>query len=498
MTTWPWSSSVSVPSSSVTGTCATGARRARRGRGPALRLGVAVAAVAGGDAGRVAGRGRNSRGVALAAVGRPAASSGLGLDVVAERLAELLVGDGQRHAVLRALRAGERGHDVAEVELERVGERRVLGVLVVPEALLLGVGLDEVDLLLRPAREQQVAQRLLVDREDRAGRAELRAHVADRRPVGEREVRQAVPVELDELADDPLLAEQLRDGEDEVGRGRTLGQLAVQLEADDLRDEHRHRLAEHGRLRLDAADAPAEDAEPVDHRGVRVGPDERVGVGDAVLLVDEHDAAQVLEVHLVDDARLRRHDLEVVEGVLAPAEELVALAVAFVLLLGVEAERGLRAVRVDLDGVVDDQLRRDEGVDAGRIAAEVGHRVAHGGEVDDRGHAGEVLHDHAGGGEGDLLAGLRVRVPGRQRLDVLLRDGAVAFGAEEVLEQDLEAEGQAGDVVGGLQGVESEDVEFTVADAQLGAGVEAVVGHAPDVTSGGSPTRRRRSRVWSS
>ena len=120
------------------------------------------------------------------------------------------------------------------------------------------------------------------------------------------------------------------------------------------------------------------------------------------------------------------------------------------------------------------------------------HRVAHRGEVDDRGHAGEVLHDHAGGGEGDLLAGLRVRVPGRQRLDVLLRDGAVAFGAEEVLEQDLEAEGQAGDVVGGLQGVESEDVEFAVADAQLGAGVEAVVGHAPDVTSGGSATRRRR------
>ena len=68
-----------------------------------------------------------------------------------------------------------------------------------------------------------------------------------------------------------------------------------------------------------------------------------------------------------------------------------------------------------------------------------------------------------------------------------LRDGAVAFGAEQVLEQDLEAEGQAGDVVGGLQGVESEDVEFAVADAQLGAGVEAVVGHAPDVTSAAPP-----------
>ena len=41
----------------------------------------------------------------------------------------------------------------------------------------------------------------------------------------------------------------------------------------------RHRLAEHRRLGLDAADAPAQHAQAVDHRGVRVGADERVGVG---------------------------------------------------------------------------------------------------------------------------------------------------------------------------------------------------------------------------
>src|SRR5919206_312858 len=36
----------------------------------------------------------------------------------------------------------------------------------------------------------------------------------------------AATVELDELADDALLAQQLGDGEDEVGRGRALGQRA--------------------------------------------------------------------------------------------------------------------------------------------------------------------------------------------------------------------------------------------------------------------------------
>ena len=122
--------------------------------------------------------------------------------------------------------------------------------------------------------------RLVVDREEAAGRAVFRRHVADRGAVGERHVGEAGAVELDELADDALLAQHLRDGQHEVGRGDALAQLAGQLEADDLRDQHRDRLAEHRRLGLDAADAPAEHGEAVDHRGVRVGADERVGIGE--------------------------------------------------------------------------------------------------------------------------------------------------------------------------------------------------------------------------
>ena len=44
-----------------------------------------------------------------------------------------------------------------------------------------------------------------------------------------------------------------------------------------------------------------------------------------------------------------------------------------------------RAERVDLHGVVDDQLGGDERVDPRRVAAHLGHRVAHGREVDDAG-----------------------------------------------------------------------------------------------------------------
>ena len=55
-----------------------------------------------------------------------------------------------------------------------------------------------------------------------------------------------------------------------------------------------------------------------------------------------------------------------------------------------------------------------------RVAAELGHRVAHRGEVDDRGHAGEVLHQTRAGMNCELLAGLGLRVAsGRERVDVV-------------------------------------------------------------------------------
>ena len=380
------------------------------------------------------------------------------------------------HAVLRALRARERRDDRAQVQLQRLAVGRLLGVLVVPEALRTRVGLDDLALLLGAAREAHVADRLVVDREDRARGAELRAHVADRRAVGERRVGHARAVELDELADHLVLAQHLRDRQHEVGRGRALRQLAVELEADDARDQHRDRLAEHRGLGLDAADAPAEHAQAVDHRRVRVGAHERVGVQHPVLLEDG--AREVLEVDLVDDAGLRRDDHEALERRLAPAQELVALLVALVLAVGVEAQGLARAEGVDLDRVVDDQLGRDQRVDLLRIAAQVGHRVAQRREVHDRRHAGEVLHHHAGRRERDLLGGFRVVVPARERLDVLLADRDAVLGAQEVLQQDLQRERQARDVELLLQRIQAVNLIGTPADLEVGLGVERILRHS--------------------
>ena len=134
--------------------------------------------------------------------------------------------------------------------------------------------------LLGPAGQAHIIERLVVDREEAAGRAIFGRHVGDRRPVGDRQSRDAGAEELDEAPDHALGAQHLGDGEDEVGGGDPLLQRAGQMEADHFGDDHRDRLAEHRRLGLDPADAPAEHAEAVDHGGVAVGADQRVGIGD--------------------------------------------------------------------------------------------------------------------------------------------------------------------------------------------------------------------------
>ena len=184
------------------------------------------------------------------------------------------------------------------------------------------------------------------------------------------------------------------------------------------------------------------------------------------------------------DPGRRRHDAEVVEGLPPPLEEGVALAVALELALGVGREGALVAEGVDLDRVVDDEVDVDQRVDLLRVAPDLGHRVAHRRQVDDRGDAGEVLHQDPGGLEGDLDAGLGVRVPAGDRLDVGGGDRGAVLEPQDVLEQDLDRVGQAGDVEAVGERVEAEDLVGATADVEGRTGAEGVAAH------GSNPMRR--------
>ena len=84
----------------------------------------------------------------------------------------------------------------------------------------------------------------------------------------------------------------------------------------------------------------------------------------AVVAGYHDDARQVFEVDLVHDAAVGWHDAEVPERALAPAQKLVALAIALEFADRVDAKRLLAAEAVDLDRVIDDEICGRERIDA--------------------------------------------------------------------------------------------------------------------------------------
>jgi hypothetical protein len=381
--------------------------------------------------------------------------------------------------------------DGGEIEVQGGAEDRIRSGVGAEEALLLAVALHPLDDLAWAAGALEIPQRLRVDREEAHGGAVLRRHVGDGRAVGQAEGGEARTVEFDELVHHSLFPEHLGGGEHQVGRGGAQRQAAGELHPYHLGDQHEIRLPQHHRLRLDPAHAPAHDAEAVDHGGVRVGADEGVGVGGelAELLPELHGGRQVLEVHLVHDAGARRHHPEVAEGALGELEELVPLDVPLELELNVEAERILGAVVVHLYRVIDHQVAGHHRVDLVGIALHPCHRVAHGGEVDDARHAGEILEHHARRHEGDLRSRGPPAVPSGELPDVLLGHHPAAGEPERILEQDANGEGKAVQLGHALAGELGEAVDDSLLGPQphRRAGTEGIdgrSGHRRSVSGG--------------
>jgi hypothetical protein len=211
----------------------------------------------------------------------------------------------------------------------------------------------------------------------------------------------------------------------------------------------------------------AEHAEAVDHRGVRVGAEEGVRHRDAV--AHDDDLREPLEVHLVADARARWDDAEGLEGLARPTEERIALAVALVLALEVALVDVLRAEEIGLDGVVDDQVDRNQRLDLRRVLTRALHRRAHRGEVDRSGHAGVVLKKDARGPEGDRC--VVSRIP-QERLSC--SQLGIAAYAPDALEKDLHGDGQPAAIVhadkavdGSVQGLSAGDQGHLITTVDL-------------------------------
>ena len=87
---------------------------------------------------------------------------------------------------------------------------------------------------------------------------------------------------------------------------------------------------------------------------MRIGAYAGVGVGDqlATYLAAVHDLSQMLDIDLMDDARTRGHNFEIVEGALPPTQELVAFPVALVFNLDVLGQRLGRSESLGYHGMI--------------------------------------------------------------------------------------------------------------------------------------------------
>src|SRR5438094_210916 len=116
------------------------------------------------------------------------------------------------------------------------------------------------------------------------------------------------------------------------------------MHSHNVRRKKINRLAEHPRLGFDAPDAPSDDPETVDHRRVRIGAYESIGIEkccvSSVGCGGREDAfGEIFEIHLMDDADSGRDYFEGIESLHPPLEELVPFTVALKFHLEISAQR---------------------------------------------------------------------------------------------------------------------------------------------------------------
>ena len=280
----------------------------------------------------------------------------------------------QVNAILWPLGTRQGRHHIVEVQRQH-GRVRLLGlVAVVPKALSLGVSFHTGHVSVFPSRQAQVLQRPFVHGEKPAGGTVFGRHVGNGGTVGEGEDFHPRTKEFYKLTNDTVLPQHFHDSQCHVGGGYAGLQFARQAHTNHIGSEHVDGLTEHHGLGFNPADTPTEHAQPVDHRGVRIGSHERVGQPNVVLLSGH--AGEELEVHLMDNAARGRNGLEVGQRLLTPLEERVPLHVAVVLNVEVEVEGiGMCTAHVNLHGMVDHKVNGHLGIDLFRVATHFNHGV---------------------------------------------------------------------------------------------------------------------------
>ena len=134
---------------------------------------------------------------------------------------------------------------------------------------------------------------------------------------------------------------------------------------------------------------------------------------------------------------------------------------------------------VHLHGMIDDEFGGKQRINFLWIAAEVAHRIAHGGKIDYRRNAGEILKQNASGHEGNFFfAGAfgAGGIPAGEGANIFGMNEAAVFMSQKIFEENFQREGKPRGLAdaGALERVEAVDFKGFAAHFESGAGGERV------------------------
>ena len=242
--------------------------------------------------------------------------------------------------------------------------------------------------------QYEIIDGLGIDREESHGGSVFGAHIRYGGPVWQFQRSETRTKVFHECSDNPQFPQLLGEGEHQVRGGTHRIHRSGEADSDHPGDRHEIRLSEHYGFGFDASDTPTHDPKTVDHGRMAICSDQGIGKQDTLL--GTHTLRKVLEVHLVADSRVWRHDTEIGKTLLGPLEQTVALVVPPIFHSHIESEGILCAEAVDLDGMVNNQVDRDLRVDVFRVFSCLCNSIAQGRQVNYGRNTGEVLHKDPG------------------------------------------------------------------------------------------------------
>ena len=227
-----------------------------------------------------------------------------------------------------------------------------------------------------------------------------------------------------------MLTQHLRDGKYQVGGGNAFRQFAGKLKAHHIRDQHRYRLAKHGRFGFNSANAPAQNAQAVNHGGMRIGAHQSIRIGHPLFILQftPDRFAQVFKIHLVADTRTGRNDAKAAKGLLPPLQKDVTFVVTLHFQTYVFAKGIVVTKVVHGDRVVDNEINGRERIYFSGIAKAL-HRFAHCRKVNHSRDPGKVLHQNPCRSIGNFSVSMGMLKPPCQRLDIFKGDGITILPA---------------------------------------------------------------------